>query len=226
MRDSVLAKAASKLIAVPFLALTGGILWAVETAQDLGLVRKEFRVGDRKVRRPEAFDAGDRAIVFAIVGGQLEQLAADGAVLESFTDRNIGRITRYARYSLEAWHDVLDFFVTEGIIVRSWRLVLPKEPHGVRVPTWDANGHPLPDPARIWPHDARTDAPSFFWPDRLDDATRARLLGTRYACEPSDGPGDVPLLFARLEEQHFETIHAIPKGSQEWPHVRRGGPVF
>lgn len=214
------------LFGVPFVAVAGTVLKVREALQRRGLVRGTFRIGDREVERPAAFDEGDRKIVFAIVGEQLERLAHEGGILDGFTDREIRRITRYARYSLEAWHDVLSFFVKEGILVRSWRLVLPKEPHGVQVPTWDANGHPLPDPTRIWPHDARTDAPSFFWPDRLDDATRARVLGTCYACEPSDGPGDVPLLFARLEEQHFETIHAILKGTQEWPHVRRGGPVF
>lgn len=219
---SSISTAISRLIAIPVLGVIGAVVEAAETLKGHGLVRKRFRIGDRVVCRPHAFDGKDARIVFAIVAERLEQLAWQGAVLESFTDRGIVRIGRYARYPLETWHAVLDHFVAEGILARSWRLVLPKEPSGVQVPTWGATGQPLPRRDRVAPHDHRLDDPAFFWPDDLSDEERERALGATYACEPSINPEDPPFPCARLAEQHFERVYAIPSGTGEYPHAGRG----
>ncbi len=212
----------SRLIAVPFLGVVGAVAEAADTLKDHGIVRKRFRIGDRVVCRPEAFDGKDARIVFAIVAERLEQLAWQGAVLESFTDHDIARIARYRRYPLETWHAVLAHFVAEGILFYAWRLILPKEQSRTQVPTWDTNGFPLPDRGRTLPHDRRLDDPTFFWPDRLSDEDRARALGQSYACEPNTGPGEAPPPRVTLKGEHFERVHAIPSGTGEYPHTDRG----
>lgn len=215
-----------RLAAVPFLAVAGAAVSLYEAAQDHGLVRSSFRIGDRVVHRPKSFDGASERIVFAIVGEELERRAADGADLNSFTDREIARIPRYARHSLETWWDVLDFFASQGILSRAWRLRLPDGRGGWRIPTWDAHGNPLPGNRAAHPQSPIEEEPWSFWPSQMDANAKARALTALYASEPRDDSGTEPTKVL-IRETHFECYYILPSGASEWPHaVGHDAPRF
>ncbi len=221
-----IARVLGQLAAVPFLAVAGTLLAIREAAQDRGLVRSTFRIGDRKMRRPKNFDTASGRIVFAIVGEELERRAAEGADLDSFTDREITRISRYARHPLETWRDVLDFFASQGILSRAWRLRLPNGRGGWRVPTWDAHGNALPGNRATCPQSPIEEEPQSFWPSQMDANAKARALNTLYASEPRDNSGTEPPK-VRIKETHFECYYILPSGASEWPHtVGHDAPRF
>ncbi len=200
------------LIAIPIIGLACAAITLDEVPERLGIARSRFQIGDRLILRPKAFRfSRDHRAAFAIIGERLERLSRDGAFLTEFSDSEILACERYRRFSLRAWHDVLDFFVGEGLLTRSWRLVLPNGQDGVHVPNWAADGGPVPGLDHVPTNRDPLQGELPFWPGRLDYAVKLGMVGQPYAIAKGYGSHRI-----MLTEQHFEAVYDLERAAGEW----------
>lgn len=177
----------------PFLILWWGGIYAADfsdyvlfrIARGLGLywfyLESKFKFKDKVIRRPKHFNSRELREAFGQIGSRAATLmGSNGREDDYWFDP--ARFFEFGRpypnnteKEREARQRALDLFVSEGILLKRWRLGIGNEYHitSMRmkpVPQWDAQGNRLVDGGMD--------------PTRLTDEERTELIGKDYAVTP------------------------------------------
>ncbi len=142
-------------------------------------LESKFKFKTKTIKRPQDFKSRELREAFDEIGARAANLIGpdgqeDGYWFDPVKFWFFRRITTDVR-EIEARQRVLDFFVSEGILLKRWRLGMGPEnsitnPCRKHAPYWDAEGNRLAD--------------SGMKPTLLTDEEKAALIGKDYAVEP------------------------------------------
>lgn len=158
---------------------------AIVRSVGLGYTKK-YLMGGKTIVRPAHFNTRAHKKAFEDVGDYVTSFLTRD-VLISYQDRSLEKesFMRASGVPLAIWHEVLEFFEAEGVIVRRWELGIPQSAGGYPyTPSCDAIGKRFEQPKAglcgVIPNSVSYD------PGLLTDEQKSVLIGQQHVLHPDD----------------------------------------